>query len=147
MAKTAQVWFSHVQNTNFVCSSISLNSTWFYANFIYIIDLDTLLQLLLISSILNNLYTTLFAPGGIFFWIWKSADCRRANPGLYDFSSSVYVIFLRIFHVSWSGWIHHGQHDRGVSSRERSCLQNHTCMRLKSGEIWGGGGHRARVAR
>ena len=98
-------------------------------------DLDTLLQLLLMSSMFNNLYTTLFAPGGNFLNL-EISDYQRANPGLcasnrslvdeiragkicnsaiatfrivqisflqIDFSSSVHVIFLSIFHVKKQG--------------------------------------------
>ena len=48
ICKTLQVKHKkHVQNANFVCSYISLKSSWLPTKHIYIIDLDTLLQLLI----------------------------------------------------------------------------------------------------
>ena len=83
--------FSHVQNTNFLCANISLNFTWLSTKFIYIIDLDTLLQLLIdnkayyleIKAGYDHFYTTLLSPAQKNLFNSGISGCRRGNPMLY----------------------------------------------------------------
>ena len=71
--------FSHVQNTNFLCANISLNFAWLSTKFIYIIHLDTLLQILIdnkayyleIKTAYDHFCTTLLSPGRKTYLTWE----------------------------------------------------------------------------
>ena len=82
----------HVQNTNFVCSNTSLNRVWLSTKFIYMTELDTLLQLLI-----ENKAYYLEIKAGLLQYLegfWTSflpcfeekilnleiSNCRRTNP-------------------------------------------------------------------